>query len=88
MGMLMDLLTFPLLGPIRGIAWIAARVDEQADGELHDPERVRSQLEVLQLRHELGEVDEAGYAVAEDELLARLAAIREREARGREAIER
>jgi gas vesicle protein GvpG len=85
--MLMDLLTFPLLGPIRAIVWIAARVDEQADSELHDPDRVRSQLEVLQLRHELGEVDEAGYAAAEDELLARLAAIRERDARRREAIE-
>ncbi len=88
MGMLLKLLLLPLFGPMLGVVWIAARVDEQADGELHDPERVRSQLEMLQLRHELGEVDEAGYAAAEDELLARLASIREREARGREAIGR
>lgn len=86
--MLLKLLLLPLFGPMLSIVWIAARVDEQADGELYDPERVRSQLEVLQLRHELGEVDEAGYAAAEDELLARLAAIRERDVPGREATER
>lgn len=83
MGLLLTLLAFPFLGPVRSTAWIAARVAEEAEHQLYDPERTRQELEVLELRRDLGEIDEAEYAAAEDQLLGRLAAIREREAEGR-----
>jgi len=76
----MTLLTLPVLGPLRAVAWIGARVADQTDRELYDAESVRRQLEELQLRWDLGGVDESEYVAAEDELLARLAAIREHEA--------
>ncbi|MEK6986745.1 MAG: gas vesicle protein GvpG [Candidatus Thermoplasmatota archaeon] len=65
---------------LRAVAWIGARVADQTDRELYDPESVRRQLEELQLRWDLGGVDESEYVAAEDELLARLAAIRDHEA--------
>lgn len=80
MGVLMTLLTLPVLGPLRSLAWIAARVDEQARRELYDPDTVRRELEELELRRDLGEIDEGEHAVAEEKLLARLVAIREHEA--------
>lgn len=78
----MTLLTLPVLGPLQAVAWIGARVADQADRELYDAESVRRQLEELQLRWDLGGVDESEYVAAEDELLARLAAIREHDAAG------
>lgn len=80
MGALMTLLTLPILGPLRAVAWLGACVADQTDLELYDAEGVRRQLEELQLRWDLGGVDESEYVAAEDELLARLAAIREHEA--------
>ncbi len=80
MGFLTDLLTLPILGPVRGIAWIARHVADQAERELYDADIVRGQLQDLELRHDLGEVDEQDYLAGEEALLARLKTIRELEA--------
>jgi hypothetical protein len=80
MGFLLDLLTFPILGPIKGVAWIAEKVAEQADKELYDEDGVRGQLMELELRYDLGEISEEEYLAAEEALLERLRVIRERQA--------
>ena len=72
MGLLTGLLTLPL-APVRGTVWLAERVLEQAEREAGDEDAVRRGLLELEMRHDLGEIDEVEYAQAEEELLARLA---------------
>jgi hypothetical protein len=81
MGFLVDLLTSPVLGPIRVVKWIAEKVAEQAERELYDEDVVRGQLQELELRYDLGEIGEEEYLAAEERLLARLRAIRKRKNR-------
>lgn len=80
MGFLTDLLTLPVLGPIKAVKWIAEKVAEQAERELYDEDAVRGQLQELALRYDLGEISEEEHLAAEERLLARLRAIRERKA--------
>lgn len=84
MGFLLDLLTFPVLGPIKGIKWIAEKVGEQADKELYNEDAVRGKLLELELRMDLGEISEEEYASTEEALMAHLRLIRERQAAERE----
>jgi hypothetical protein len=80
MGFLIDLLTFPVMGPIKGVVWIAEKVAEEADKKLYDEDTVRGQLMELELRLDLGEITEEEYLEAEEVLLGRLRVIRERQA--------
>ena len=50
MGILLTLLGLPLIGPLHGVAWVAAQVAEQAEREHNDPAVVRRELEELELR--------------------------------------
>jgi len=84
MGFLIDLLTFPVMGPIKGVVWIAEKVVEEADKKLYDEDAVRGQLMELELRYDLGEISEEEYLEAEDTLLERLRVIRERQTAKRE----
>jgi Gas vesicle protein G len=72
MGLLTGLLTLPL-APVRGTVWLAERVLEQAEREAGDEAAVRRRLLELEMRHDLGEIDDAEYAREEDELLTLLA---------------
>jgi hypothetical protein len=80
MGFLTNLLTFPVMGPIKGIVWIAEKVAEEADKKLYDEDAVRGQLMELELRLDLGEISEEEYLEVEEVLLERLRIIRERQA--------
>lgn len=80
MGFLTKLLTLPVMGPIKGVTWIAEKVAEQAEKELYDEGKVRGQLMELELRYDLGEISEEEYLAAEETLLERLRVIRERQA--------
>jgi Gas vesicle protein G len=70
-GLITGLLTLPL-APVRGTAWIAARVQEQAEGEMYDESAIREQLVELEALRESGEIEEEEIAAAEDVLLERL----------------
>ncbi len=85
MGFLMDLLTLPLTGPLKGMVWIAEKVNEQAEKELYGEDALRGKLTELELRYDLGEISEEEYLAAEEALLARLKIIRERQAAERAA---
>ena len=80
MGLLINLLAFPLLGPVKGVTWIAKKISEQAENEIYDPDKVHGKLIELELRLDLGEITEEEYLQAEEILLDRLRIIREYQA--------
>jgi len=81
---LFDLLTAPVLGPIRAVHWLAEKIDEAAEDELLDEDKVRGELLELQMRLEMSEITEEEYEEQEKALVERLNAIREAKAeRGR-----
>ena len=77
MGLLIDLLTAPVFGPLRGVGWLATTIAAEADRERFDEAGLRRALMELELSLDLGEISEAEYEAAEAELLARLAAVRD-----------
>jgi len=80
MGLVFDLLTSPILGPIRGVHWLAAKVTEVAESEVLDENKVRSKLMELSIRLEMGEITEEEYDEQERVLVERLNVIREAKA--------
>jgi len=75
MGLITGLLTLPL-APVRGTAWLAERIQEQAENELYDESAIRTGLLELEEARESGELSEEEIDEAENELLERLMAIR------------
>lgn len=73
MGLLSGILLLPL-APVRGVAWVAEQVAEEAERQLHDPARIREELLQLELDHEEGRISAEERAAAEDVLLERLLA--------------
>lgn len=80
MGLILDLLTAPFLGPIRGVCWLGEKLTEAGEDELMDEGRVRRELSELQMRLQVGEVSDEEYDQQEALLLERLAAIRKAKA--------
>lgn len=71
MGLFTGLVTLPL-APVRGVVWVARRIDDAATAELSDPAAIRAELAELQRALDEGEIDEDTYDRREDELLDRL----------------
>jgi ribosome assembly protein YihI (activator of Der GTPase) len=70
-GLITGLLTLPL-APVRGVAWVAEKVAEQAELELYDENRIMAELAELERAKDAGEVDEEQFNRYVDELLERL----------------
>ena len=75
---LMEWLVMP--APVWGVIWIGQKLAAQAEREIYDPGAIRGQLEELETRYDLGEITEEEFFEAEEVLLGRLRAAREREA--------
>jgi hypothetical protein len=73
------LLTLPL-APVRGTAWLAQQIAEEADRELFDEDRIRRELMELDLRADEEGLSDEERAHMEDDLLARLDVARRRRA--------
>ena len=84
MGFVFGLLTLPVLGPIRGVHWLATKVTEAAEAELLDEGKVRNKLLELQMRLDMGEISEEEYDEQEKVLVEQLNAIREAKAERRQ----
>lgn len=80
MNLVFDVLTAPVLGPIKGIQWLAKEIAQEAERQYLDEGRVRAQLLELQARYDLGEVSEEEYDQQETALLEWLNTIREMKA--------
>jgi hypothetical protein len=65
-----------LLSPIKGLTWIAEQINEAAQQELSDEDNLMDKLMELQMRFELGEMDEKEYNKLETELLERIDSLR------------
>ena len=77
MGLISAILTAPL-APVKGVAWVAEQIHDQAMRELYDPDSIQRALDKVQLDRELGVIDHEEADRREDELLERLLAARER----------
>jgi Gas vesicle protein G len=83
MGLFTGLLTLPL-APVRGVAWVAEQVAEEADRQLYDEERIRAELVQLEIEADEGRLDDEERQHMEDELFERLAVAQARK-RGEDA---
>ncbi|MCC3650046.1 MULTISPECIES: gas vesicle protein GvpG [Streptomyces] len=68
MGLLTELALLPL-APVRGVVWIANRMTDAAEDELHDPAAVRARLVVLNQALENGEIGMEEFEREEERLL-------------------
>ncbi|WP_432585112.1 c-type cytochrome biogenesis protein CcmI [Streptomyces sp. HD1123-B1] len=71
MGLFTGLVTLPL-APVRGVAWIAEQIREEARRQLYDPAVIQQRLEEVAQARERGELDEEEAAELENELVRRL----------------
>ena len=71
MGLISGLLTFPL-APVRGVVWLAERIQEEAERQLYDPAAVRRGLAEVDEARAAGEISEEEAADLQDELLSRM----------------
>jgi Gas vesicle protein G len=78
-GLFKELALLPL-APVRGTAWIAEQLAEEADRQLYDENRIKRELVQLEFDQEEGRIGEKERAEKEAELLERLAVARERAA--------
>lgn len=76
MGLLSNLLFFPITGPVAGIRWSLRKVAQVVDEELTDDSAIKQDLMELQMQLELGEIDDAEYVAREAELMQRLREVR------------
>jgi gas vesicle protein GvpG len=76
MGLLTKVLFFPVTGPVAGIRWSLNKVVQAAEEELTDDTPVKQELMELQMKLELGDIDDAEYVEQESALMARLRDVR------------
>ncbi len=76
MGLISNILLFPVTGPIAGIRWTLGKVQQVAEEELTDDSAVKQELMELQMQLELGDIDDEEYVRREAELMQRLREIR------------
>ena len=77
MGLISNLLFFPVTGPVAGIRWVLGKVQTVAEDELTDDSSVKQELMELQMLLELGDIDDAEYVRREAVLMQRLREVRE-----------
>ncbi|MET7933824.1 gas vesicle protein GvpG [Streptomyces sp. NPDC005322] len=68
MGVLSQVVLFPL-APVRGVAWIAERLMDAAEGDLYDPSVIRARLAALNEALEEGSISSEEFERQEDRLL-------------------
>lgn len=84
MGLLSNILFFPITAPVAGIRWSLNKVRQVAEEELTDDSSVKQELMELQMQLELGDITDDEYVEREAELMRRLREVREwRERLGR-----
>jgi hypothetical protein len=77
MGLLSNILFFPVTGPVAGIRWALGKVQTVVEEELTDDSPVKQELMELQMLLELGDIDDAEYVRREAVLMRRLRDVRE-----------
>ena len=65
-----------LMAPLKGLIFIADKINEVVEKETSDEGTIKERLMGLQLKFEMDEIDEAEYDRREDELLRLLESIK------------
>ncbi len=76
MGLISKVLFFPIAGHVAGIRWSLNKVVQVAEEELTDDAPVKQELMELQMKLELGDIDDAQFVEEEAALMARLREVR------------
>ena len=77
MGLLTNILFFPITGPVAGIKWSLGKVQTVVEQELTDDTPIKQELMELQMQLELGDIDDDEYVAREADLMRRLREVRE-----------
>ena len=77
MGLLTNILLAPFLGPINGTKWTLDKVERAVREELTDDSTVKNDFMELQMKLELGEIDDEEYLRQEAIIMQRLREVRE-----------
>ncbi len=77
MGLLSNILLAPFLGPINGTKWTLDKVERAVREELTDDSTVKNEFMELQMKVELGEIDDNEYLRQEAIIMQRLREVRE-----------
>jgi hypothetical protein len=77
MGLITNLLFFPVTGPVAGIKWSLGKVQSVVEEELTDDTPIKNELMELQMQLELGDITDDEYVEREAEIMVRLREIRE-----------
>jgi hypothetical protein len=77
MGLLTNILLAPFLAPIYGTKWTLDKVDRVVREQLTDDTPIKEGLMALQLKLEMGEIDDAEYVRQEADLMQRFREVRE-----------
>ena len=76
MGLLTNILFFPVTGPVAGIRWTLGKVQRVVEDELTDDTPVKQELMELQMLLELGDIDDEEYVRREAAIMQRLRDVR------------
>src|SRR5437764_13849498 len=76
MGLLTNLLFFPVTGPVAGIRWSLGQVQKVVEEELTDDAPVKQALMELQMQLELGDITDEEYVEREAAFMAQLREVR------------
>ena len=71
---------------IGGIKFVLRRIAEAVDAQLNDVDTLRQELLAAQMRVELGEMTEEEFVEFQDDILARIRDIKERQRGGESAV--
>jgi hypothetical protein len=84
MGLISKVVFFPVTLPVAGVRWTLGKVQGAVEEQLTDDSALRQELMELNMRLELGDIDEETFAAEETRLMDRLREVREwREKLGR-----
>ena len=77
MSILLNVLLAPVIGPIKGVIWVAETIKDRVDAEVYDDSKILVALSELELQLDLGQIEIDDFEDQEDALLKELQAIRE-----------
>ena len=76
MGLISNILLFPVTGPVAGVRWALGKVQTVVEEELTDDTPVKQELMELQMLLELGDIDDEEYVRREAVIMQRLRDVR------------
>ncbi|HET9636694.1 MAG TPA: gas vesicle protein GvpG [Gemmatimonadaceae bacterium] len=77
MGLITNILLAPFLGPVWGTRFTLDKIDRAVREQLTDDTPIKEDLMALQMKLEMGEIDDDQYVQQEAEIMQRLREVRE-----------